>query len=247
MITTSASRYVLSQREKVNQVKLYAEKLDRLRALGALTAGLSHEFSSPLNTIKLRLDRLNKKVPVEDEDLIEAKLAIEDCEKVIRKINKSQLDSRDFIFDKINLQESIMEIINNWNVDYPKMTVSLKMAQIVPRELKIPLLNFSQGLINILDNSAQSMNGIGQINIELTIEDLQLKISIFDQGKGFSEEILRRFGEPFITTKKNGTGLGLYSFQLFAESMGGSLKISNSSSGGALIEFFAPLNVVKHD
>lgn len=245
MTTRSVNRYVLSQREKFNQMKLYAEKMDRLRAIGALTAGFSHEFASPLNTVRLRLDRMKRKELYSVEDIFSALEAVEDCEDVIKKINQSQFDKRDFVFQKINIEVVLKEIIDNWKVDHPNARVELVIKSHLPNEIQLPLINFSQGILNVLDNSSESTRLESLIKVEINVDENRLYINLSDNGEGFSKEILDRFGEPFVTTKKDGTGLGLYSFQLFAESIGGSLKISNLFPKGASVVFAAPLGALK--
>lgn len=240
-ITRSVSKYVFSQREQLSQMKIYAEKMDRLRAIGALTAGFSHEFASPLNTIKLRLNRIARKESSVGEDTNSALEAVESCEKIIRHINHAQMDKRDFIFQSVNLASSLNEIIESWRIDHPGAKLKINFESHLPDLIKLPIINFSQGLLNIIDNAYES-NPANIITIDVGVEDKRLSICISDDGEGFSRNVLERFGEPFVTTKEEGTGLGLYSFLLFAQSIGGSLSIGNLNPKGAVVKFISPLN-----
>ena len=239
-ITSSVSKYVLSQREQLSQLKIHTEKMDRLRAVGALTAGFSHEFASPLNTIKLRLNRIARKTQDFSDDTVAALDAVDSCEKVIKQINSSQVDKRDLLFQSVNLEKVIHEIIESWKQDHPEARVNIKSMVKIPYSIKIPLINLSQGLLNILDNAYES-DFQSEIILEVEILENRLMISITDSGEGFSKDVLDRFGEPFVTTKKEGTGLGLYSFHLFAQSIGGSVSIENLNPRGALVRFTSPL------
>src|SRR5690606_38185743 len=81
----------LSRQEQL-RVRLLSKnkKLDELRALGSLTAGFMHEFASPLNTIKVRLQRLSR---IQDgEDLQAALRALESCEAVLGQMNSSEME-----------------------------------------------------------------------------------------------------------------------------------------------------------
>lgn len=240
-ITSSVSKYVFSQREQLSQMKIHAEKMDRLRAVGALTAGFSHEFASPLNTIKLRLNRISRRVH-DDVDVIAALEAVDNCEKVIKQINSSQVDKRDLVFQSINIEKVINETLESWKHDHPEARVVIKNMVKIPYTIKIPLINLSQGLLNILDNAYES-DSQNDIIIEVEMVEGRLIISITDSGEGFSKDVLERFGEPFVTTKKEGTGLGLYSFHLFAQSIGGSVSIENLNPRGALVKFTTPVSV----
>jgi two-component system sensor histidine kinase RegB len=241
VITRSVSKYVFSQREQLSQMKIYAEKMDRLRAIGALTAGFSHEFASPLNTIKLRLNRISRSETVKSEDITATLEAVDSCEKIIRHMNQAQLDKRDFIFQSINLPNALEGIVESWKTDHPDAKLLIRFSPTLPALLKMPIINFSQGLLNVLDNAYES-NPDNSITVDISAEDSKLLVCITDNGEGFSKDVLARFGEPFVTTKKEGTGLGLYSFLLFAQSIGGSVSVSNLHPKGAMVKFTAPLN-----
>lgn len=239
-ITSSVTKYVSSQRDQLSQMKIYAEKMDRLRAVGALTAGFSHEFASPLNTIKLRINRMARKNSVSSEDIESALSAVESCEKIIRHMNSSQMDKRDIIFQSVNLNSAINETVHSWMLDHADAQVNVNCSAKLPDVVKIPIINLSQGLLNILDNAYES-HPENLIDIKVDVNDNRLVIIVSDTGPGFSEDVLERFGEPFVTTKKEGTGLGLYSFHLFAQSIGGNVTIENLNPKGALVRFTSPM------
>ncbi|NJL24497.1 MAG: hypothetical protein HC902_04570 [Calothrix sp. SM1_5_4] len=67
-----------------------------------------------------------------------------------------------------------------------------------------------------------------------------IRLSVSDSGPGIPDGVLRRQGEPFVTTKPHGTGLGLYVSELFAHSLGGRLELHNPNSGGASVTLFWP-------
>ncbi|MCP4040217.1 MAG: HAMP domain-containing histidine kinase, partial [bacterium] len=68
-------------------------RIDRLRAVGALAAGLSHEFATPLNTAKIKLARLARTRDLqEDTDWETASEALERCEEILRRMSGSQLE-----------------------------------------------------------------------------------------------------------------------------------------------------------
>ncbi|MFZ3228878.1 MAG: HAMP domain-containing sensor histidine kinase [Pseudobdellovibrio sp.] len=235
-VSRSLGRYISMQKEKLHQVKIYAEKIDRLRALGAMTAGFSHEFASPLNTVKLRLNREIRANP-DSLNLQEMNLAVEECESVIRQMNNAQIDPRDFQFQIFYLSSATTNIIKSWAHENPIAKVQFKMKTLTDK-VRLPVLNYSQALMNLLDNAFEA-NCDGQIIITIDHIESKIILSVENTGSSFSEDVLRRFGEPFITTKITGTGLGLYSVQLFAQSSGGKAFISNSQDG-AKVEIQLP-------
>ncbi|MNR57022.1 Sporulation kinase E [compost metagenome] len=66
-------------------------------------------------------------------------------------------------------------------------------------------------------------------------------ICVKDQGVGISEERLNQLGEPFFTTKANGTGLGLMVCKRIIESHGGQLSIQSQINVGTTVEIVLPL------
>lgn len=234
IVMSSLGRFLENHFEDLSNLRLTAEKQDRLRALGALAAGFSHEFASPLNVAKLRLDRLERQVQKLQlsqelsENIAEAQAGIVACENVIHQMNSSQLDVRDFKVKNLSINSLIHDITESWKEEHPAAQLKITLPQDI--SLKIPPINFAQVLLNLLDNAFEAAED-KLIQLSFTVKETQAELVVEDQGPGFSALILERQGEPFITTKKEGTGLGLYVSQLFAQSLGGQLSISNSPSG----------------
>jgi two-component system sensor histidine kinase RegB len=249
LVLRSLGTYLEWHFESLTQSRILTEKQDRLRAIGALAAGFSHEFASPLNAAKLRLDRLQRAFEKIDlsqnwsenakENLTEAKASILNCEAVIHSMNASQLDVRDHHLRPINMNEFIQDVMDSWKEEHPE--ACFKVENQIKRELLVSPINLAQVILNILDNAYEA-NPKGEISLKLKEEAQIISLSVDDQGPGFSELVLSRQSEPFITTKQNGTGLGLYVSEIFAQSLGGQLSIQNkSNSQGAVVTLSWPL------
>jgi len=237
-VSRTLGDYISTQQKRLLQVKLHAEKLDRLRALGSMTAGFSHEFASPLNTVKLRLDRELRAQP-DSGNLKEMKLAIYECEAVLKQMNNSQLDPRDFEFKRYQVNKLILEITQSWQNENPQAEVVTELSNTL-QTAKLPVVNFSQALINLLDNAYEATPDAA-ICVQTITDENHLILSVTNEGSTFSQDVLDRFGEPFLTTKTSGTGLGLYSVQLFALSIGGKAFLRNLSDRSARVEIHIPL------
>jgi len=98
-----------------------------------------------------------------------------------------------------------------------------------------------QIVFNILLNAAQAMQGAGRIAIEASAGEV-IRVNVRDSGPGIAEEHLQRVFEPFFTTKQpgEGTGLGLAMAYEIAHELGGAIRASNSSAGGASFEITLP-------
>lgn len=222
------------QHERETRLLVAGEKSDRLRAVGALAAGFSHEFASPLNAAKLRLERLLR--ANDGEDAREALEAVRACEDVIRRMNSSQLDTRDFRGHAVDPAALLREIVKTWSAENPDTPLDL-VAENAGRTV-LPPVNFAQVALNLFDN-ARDARPDGAISVRLERRDGFFSLSVSDQGPGFPPVVLEKAGEPFVTTKPQGTGLGLYVSQLFAQSLGGDLRLENTGDG-ARVSLFWP-------
>lgn len=216
------------------------EKQDRLKALGALAAGFSHEFASPLSTIKIRFSRIERQLQSQQftqlsavvcEDLSQAQYAIDQCEMILRQMNSSQLDVRSFHTQKVLLGDLLKNICESWRQENPQAILQVDI--LFDGEAEISSLNFAQVVLNLLDN-AYEVNSAGKISVILSKVGNAWKLEVNDAGSGFSNNVLSRVGEPFITEKINGTGLGLYVTDLFMQSVAGQMKLKNTEHGASV-------------
>lgn len=226
------------------QARMALETQNRLRAIGALAAGFSHEFASPLNAAKLRLDRVvrgfdkNEKVQSWMEDILEAQISIRSCEAVIHSMNASQLDVREYHLKEIKVAELIYDVIEAWKYENPNSRIEVVVNS--NQSFLVSPINLAQVILNLLDNAFEASPG-SLIRVELSVDNGQVILKIEDHGPGFCQHVLSRRGEPFLTTKPNGTGLGLYVSDIFAQSLGGQISIANKANkSGAVVTLSWP-------
>lgn len=235
IVACSFGKLLTRTENRLVSLAVREERRDHLRALGALSAGFSHEFASPLQAAKIRLTRLKKALTSPNADFDECLYALEDCDLVLKKMNSAQLQFHEMEEDIIPLHAVMKETAENWSLDFPEVKVLTGQKEAY---IRAPKINLVQVLINLLDNAAEAMNGRGEIILETVITDIHTVLKIQDKGKGFDHDVLHRIGEPFNTNKENGTGLGLYSSILFMQSVAGEIKISNHSHGAEVSLFF---------
>lgn len=243
LIARSFGSFLNTHQERLLALTLKNERLDRLRALGSLSAGFSHEFASPLQNAKLRLKRIAHTSQLTSaDDLSECMESIQDCENVLRKMNLSQLNFSAQDFETVKLKTVTEETLETWKEASPHISINFQAEEGSVRMNKI---NFAQVLLNLLDNAGEASDFSGEIGITMRKENSFLVLSIKDSGQGFSQDILERLGEPFNTNKVKGTGLGLYSTFLFMSSVGGHLKVNNLPSKGAEVALYFPSGVIE--
>ncbi|MCK6598295.1 MAG: HAMP domain-containing histidine kinase, partial [Bdellovibrionaceae bacterium] len=232
-------RFVNIQNQKKIRSLVKQEKNDRLRALGALASGFSHEFASPLNAVKLTIERLKQSIASGNyyEDLLMASKAIDSCEFVLKQMNASQMDPQSSLFKKVDMKMFLNDVCDSWLEVHPGCFFEKSIEH---QYCEIPIVHFAQTVINLLDNAYES-NPNGKIALNFMKKEEYFHLIVIDDGPGFPKEILSKIGEPFLTSKINGTGLGIYVSELLAQSLSGELCIKNKKTeDGALVNLLWP-------
>lgn len=231
-LASSLSRRLLAWRRQAEHLRAQQESLQKLYLMGALGAGVAHEFATPINTLRLRLERMKRQyeegIP---QDLLVSLKALEQCELRLRNMaalpSQADLEHQ----DPLLVEPYFQKVLAQWQSKQTGMQTKRMGRLPVGVYLKVPELVLRQALSNLLDNAAQAMQGEGLIEVSLSVVGQFLQLEIQDQGPGWPSSVLEHLGEPFITTRKEGTGLGLYTVYMLAQSLGGSLVLKQNDKG----------------
>lgn len=227
----------ITEKKKTQQLILNSEKLS---LAGRLAAGIAHEVRNPLTAIKgfLKLlgAELNNHAYLEiiksEMDRIESILTellvlAKPQDLKLEKENISTLieEVKTLIDTQAILNSIEIEIVN----DDPNLTILCDKSQL------------KQVFINFLKNAIEAMPEGGTVTIEVKRSDVhKVSILIKDIGVGIPQHILKRIGEPFFTTKENGTGLGIMISKQIIENHNGSVHFY-SNENGTIIEVRLPV------
>ena len=215
-------------------------RIDRLRAVGALAAGLSHEFATPLNTAMLRLRRLARKEGLENHpDLLAAADALDRCEEVLRHMSGAQLRPERLSLDPVNVAELVDRVCSSVTHSHDDATIHTKIDRRGPPRALLPAVAFSQALLNLIDNALQA--GRGQpVEVIVRSQAGRIDVVVLDRGDGWPDVVRTHLGEPFVTTKPDGVGLGLYYVHSLSEAVGAELILEDRAEGGAAARISLP-------
>ncbi|MFT5443402.1 MAG: two-component system sensor histidine kinase RegB [Myxococcota bacterium] len=212
-------------------------RIDRLRAVGALAAGLSHEFATPLNTAKLKLARLARTQDLHDDaDWATASEALERCEEILRRMAGSQLEPDGVKLEPVDvaaLVERMCESSSETDRASTPAKINFSNTGRSHRRALLPEVAFSHAILNLLDNASESTNGQSEIDVVVSSRSGRIEVSIMDRGDGWPDVVRKHFGEPFITTKPDGVGLGLYYVHNLSEAVGAKFDLLDRENGGA--------------
>lgn len=137
---------------------------------------------------------------------------------------------------KVNLQrhfldsliESIYPIIQ---ADARNSDMNTALELTCPPALQLDASEMRQLILNMSRNSLESMSPGGTLTIGTMVEDGEVVLYIKDKGHGVDADILKNLGKPFITTKDNGTGLGIAVCYSIAARHGAKITVDTSPGG----------------
>jgi len=219
--------------------------VDRLSALGALSAGMAHEIRNPLGSVAGAVEILESGLPEGDANR-EFVLIIKKEIQRLSSIVSRQLDLVRPTHPErtpLDIRRIVESVENLTRKQAERQGVKLE----VQAGAALPLVmaddqQIRQAVLNLVINALQAVNGGGVVAIRSESDGRCVRIVVEDDGPGLSEEALGRAMEPFYTTKDGGTGLGLsIAFQI-AIGHGGDLRVENRESGGARLTLELPVH-----
>lgn len=245
-ITTWLSSTLVRLRFDLEKARQYRQRSDHLKALGAMAASFTHEFATPLNTVKMRLERLERsalKAGSQESDLAAAMAAINQCESVMRGLFGSELQAGTVHLEHVELSEFVRSLCDTWlkhspvdvNLDFQSSEQCASLVSCVPR------MALARSLIDLLDNARESAtHATPDIDVTLAVDGGRAVIEVADRGCGMPNFVRERVGEPFVSTHVMGTGLGLYTANALMEALGGALLVRDRERGGTVVTMTFP-------
>jgi signal transduction histidine kinase len=224
------------------------ERTEKLRALGEMAAGISHDLKNILNPLSLHLQLLKR---ILKRGAPGAEEAIAEMEGVLRRGVETVERLRDFSRQAPEKRMEGVEVdaLAHEAVELSRPRIASRRARGVriveelgspppiharPTELVVALLNLMANAIDALDDG-------GTVTVSTGAEGGGAWIRIQDDGPGIPEEIQRRIFEPFFTTKgKEGTGLGLAMVYAFVQRHGGRLLLDTGPKKGTTFTVWLP-------
>ncbi len=231
----------------------------RTAAWADVARRIAHEIKNPLTPIQLSAERLKRRY---GRHIVEGKEVFDQCtDTIIRQVDdiKRMVDefssfarmpkarpARDDLTDCVRQAVFLMRV-GRADIDFEERLPPTAVFADFDRRL------ISQALTNVLKNAAEGVDAVGEIHdpgkVLITLDaDIGgfIEIAVSDNGKGFPTEDRNRLIEPYVTTRAEGTGLGLPIVVKIFEDHGGGVDlldgITRSDGGrGAMVLMKLPL------
>lgn len=227
-------------------------RVARLSTLGEMASGIAHELNQPLTAIAtnahasirmLESGSQNKQVCADVMDRIasQAERAGEIIRQLRRMVQKEPLESAEV--DINDLVRSV-EVLIRPEIRRADVVVKLDLDPEVPR-VDVQRIQIEQVILNLARNAIEAMGNMPASDRELLIltglRDKQVLVTVRDTGPGLNPDIMDTLFAPFVTSKREGMGLGLSISYGIIDAHGGRLSTVTPADGGAEFQFTLPL------
>ena len=231
----------------VNQIKKQKQKnilSGRYEAWQVIARKLAHEIRNPLTPIQLSLDRLKNKVDNDENSTKHFSI----INNQIFEISKLVNNFSDFarmpkpVIKKNNIKDILVKSLDVYKLNYDriKFLLNINCSNFV---IECDESQINRLLVNIYKNAVESIEEQfnedlknGEIITNLSEDNYYYIISILDNGVGFDENPKLKHDDPYFTTKKNGSGLGLSIVSKIVHEHNGQVFYENrKDTNGALI------------
>ena len=243
--------------EELRQTQADLTHANRVSSLGELTALLAHEVNQPIAASITNANTCLRWLSRDQPDLEEARAAasriVQDGRRAGEIVNRVRLLFRKGTLQRelLDLNEIIREMIlllQSEAIQFAVLTRT-KLAPDIP-QIMGDRVQLQQVVMNLMMNSIDAMRDVDGMR-ELTImsqrgENGQVLISVSDTGLGLPPQQADKVFDAFVTTKPDGTGMGLRISLSIVESHGGRLWASDNPPRGATFQFTLPARAAAH-
>jgi two-component system, sporulation sensor kinase E len=262
---------ILHDATEARQQTFEAIESERVQALTLLAASVAHEIGNPLNALHIHLQLIERQVrklqtaaprpgsrsraaaPAGEPDTAEIAKRL-DQYLLVAKGEVSRLDNIVTQFlqairptapqlrpDSLNeVVQKTLDLLQP-ELENRGLTIRCKLARQLPAT-PIDPNQIQQVLVNLIRNAMQAMTKGGTLSLQTGEGQDDVWVSVADTGGGIPEELLNRIFEPFYTTKKKGSGLGLMIVQRIVRAHGGRIELESQVGRGTTFRIWLPLH-----
>jgi PAS domain S-box-containing protein len=242
--------------EQIRQQAVELQRASQLSFIGELAAGLAHEIKNPLAGIQGAVDILIRRREPNDpehEALSGVRHQVQRIDATVRAL-LDRARPRTLKLAQISLTELMQTTAalaqaqlsgrvskNNVNIEFVPPTDDIL--------LKADAAQIEDAVLNLIINAIDAIEGDGQVTVTVATvpapddeasEEAVIRVS--DNGRGISEESQSHIFNPFFTTSKGGTGLGLPAVRRIARLHGGHIEVDSALGQGSTFTIHLPIS-----
>lgn len=221
---------------------------ERQHAITLLAAGVAHEIGNPLNSLNIHLQLIDRELEhLAGDDRENLRDLTDICRKEVTRLDQilnqflgalrpqppdmQPADIRGLLGDTLAFLGQ--------EVEDRGVLIEVEIPEDLP-SLSLDKGQIKQAMYNLIRNAVQAMRDGGLLKITVSPTERFVAVSFSDTGPGIEAEDLGRIFEPYHTTKKEGSGLGLMIVQRILRDHGGEIEIDSRPEHGTTVTLFLP-------
>ena len=213
----------------------------RNEAWSEVARRLAHEIKNPLTPIQLSAERIDhkfsKQLEKKDQTILSdiTKTIVNQVDAIKKMVNEFTEYSRspELTKSEINLVDLLNELVNLFQKEDLKIKILSRSKKI---NFTCDEIKMRQVFVNLINNAYEAKKEDNSCEIEIRLRKTKnaVILNFIDNGNGVNDDI--NIFEPYVTTKKTGTGLGLAVVKKIIDEHDGSITIKNNKISGANVE-----------
>jgi signal transduction histidine kinase len=186
---------------------------ERLAALGRVVGGVAHEIRNPLNSLRLTLELLTRRVQRQEGETAQIDAAVTEVDRldgILTKLlafGRPGADQR----ERQKLGPTILRAVGmaEERATRRNISIAIDLDQARQSEAEVDASQIEQVLLNLLLNAVEASPDGARIEVVARNGSQDIEIEVIDHGSGIDPEIRQKIFDPYFTTKDTGSGLGL--------------------------------------
>ncbi len=242
-------------KEREEMIKSQARELvkaDRFSTIGKMSTQIAHEIRNPLNAMGLKLELLEELLeeqapPAGGEAMRTAIAAINKEIDRLREITDYYLKFAKFPrVDKewVDISVVLTDIVTFYSEEARRKGIDVEMQLERPMRVHVDPNLIRHAVANLLKNAIEALHGqekgARSISVRSWRDGAGILMQIRDTGPGIPAEVVGRVFEPFFSTKKTGTGLGLTLVQQVLQEHAGEARVTSEPGEGTTFVLWIP-------
>jgi signal transduction histidine kinase len=240
---TELEARIAERTRELQEAQAHVLHQEKMAAFGLLAAGIAHEVGNPLTSISSMVQMLQRR---DSDPYVLNKLGL-----VSGQLQRIRTTLRELIEfsrpasgerSRVSLGDILDEALNI--AKYYKRTRGRLSSPVLPPDLE-PLFavrdQLVQVFLNLILNAIDATERDGRIELQVNRHPDGVEVSVRDNGSGIAPEAAVRLFQPYFTTKKHGTGLGLFVTRQLVGEHGGTVTFESRLGEGTTFRVFLPL------
>ena len=240
--------------KRTAEARKRAQTSERMAEIGNMTSGLAHEIKNPLSTVGLNAQLLTEDIEHLDAPESEKNRITKRLGSLSREVERLRGILDDFLQfagrmklhkEEVDLREILGELEDFYHpqCDTERVVVRMQLPD-HPVVANVDASLLKQAILNLLINATHAMEGSEQKELMIRLETNrdEAQIHIIDTGKGIESERIDEIFQPYVSSKRGGTGLGLPTTMRIAQEHGGYITVNSTVGQGSDFIVCVPLH-----